>query len=734
MSFEQFGNMFSVLMNVAGLMMCLYWFVRKPNRAWVYAMIFLLAHFMSNYYWSIYVLVMGEDPTTSSLLAYFGWNVAFLVLPILQLRVMSPDERHFFSPFALLPIPLNIYQFFLYLPYGGLFSNIWQGFFATAIACISLNSILCYVKTRNQRMRPPYVALVSFVYVLTEYTMWTSSCFDWPSQWTDPYNYAAILNCLTYILFPLAIRSMLTVPGEEIDYKDTNRLQMLFRPIYLIAVSVGCIGGYFLAVWMRHTLNAGISGTGDTDPYRVIAVVLFVISVVIVSFSVTTVFIVSSLQKSAESEEYRRAMNVAERANNAKSEFLASMSHEIRTPISSVLGMNEMIMRESLRARDVLPDDREDIRSVFADICNYAGNIESAGNSLLALIGDILDFSKIEAGKLELVTGEYRLSSVLNDVSNMISFKAGGKGLDFRVEVEESIPERLSGDEYRVRQILTNLLNNAVKYTNRGSVLLQVSTGGIRETESGKTADLIIRVEDTGIGIKESDMDILFTRFGRVDPDRNNSVEGTGLGLTITKSLAEMMDGQVEVKSVYGKGSVFTVTIPQTVLSDEPIGDFRQKFEQSIDSKHAREESFRARGAKILVVDDTLMNLIVVKGLLKGTELGIDTCLSGEEAVAMAERHAYDVILMDQRMPEMDGVTAMRLIREGSRSKNPTTPVICLTADALTGARERYLADGFDDYLSKPIDAALLEKKLLAHLPAEKIIRPGQDVDHSGQA
>ena len=229
-------------------------------------------------------------------------------------------------------------------------------------------------------------------------------------------------------------------------------------------------------------------------------------------------------------------------------------------------------------------------------------------------------------------------------------------------------------------------------------------------------------------------MDILFTRFGRVDPDRNNSAEGTGLGLTITKSLAEMMDGQVEVKSVYGKGSVFTVTIPQTVLSDEPIGDFRQKFEQSIDSKHAREESFRARGAKILVVDDTLMNLIVVKGLLKGTELGIDTCLSGEEAVAMAERHAYDVILMDQRMPEMDGVTAMRLIREGSRSKNPTTPVICLTADALTGARERYLADGFDDYLSKPIDAALLEKKLLAHLPAEKIIRPGQDVDHPGQA
>lgn len=426
-------------------------------------------------------------------------------------------------------------------------------------------------------------------------------------------------------------------------------------------------------------------------------------------------------QQEVESDRLREKMRAAEMANAAKSEFLANMSHEIRTPINAILGMNEIVLRESLQARDLPRGEQGDTRAVFGEICRYAGDIDSAGNSLLAIINDILDFSKIEAGKIEIFSAPYKLSSVLNDVSNMILFRARSKNLAFEVEVDETIPDTLNGDEIHVRQIMTNILNNAVKYTEQGSVHLSVSTGSGERCE-GKKLDLIICVRDTGIGIREADIGRLFTKFERVDLERNSSVEGTGLGLAITKNLLDLMGGTIDVKSVYGVGSAFTVTIPQIVISTEPVGNFREKFEQSVLSAKAKKDSFRAPGARILIVDDTRMNLTVAAGLLKNTGIEIDTASGGAEAIELAQGVPYDLILMDQRMPIMDGTEAMHCIRAQENGANRLTPMICLTADAVSGARERYLAQGFTDYLTKPIDSAALEKMLIKYLPEDKVL------------
>ena len=426
-------------------------------------------------------------------------------------------------------------------------------------------------------------------------------------------------------------------------------------------------------------------------------------------------------QQAVESDRLREKMRAAEMANAAKSEFLANMSHEIRTPINAILGMNEIVLRESLQARDLPRGGQADTRAVFSDICRYAGNIDSAGNNLLGIINDVLDFSKIEAGKIEIFSAPYKLSSVLNDVSNMILFRARSKELSFQVAADETIPDMLNGDEIRIRQIITNLLTNAVKYTEQGSVRLHVSAGPGERCEGGKL-DLIICVRDTGIGIREEDIGRLFEKFERVDLEHNSSVEGTGLGLAITKKLLSLMGGSIEVSSKYGEGSAFTVKIPQTIVSLEPVGNFLEKFDQGEPAAKVKKDSFRAPGARILVVDDMRMNLIVAAGLLKNTGIRIDTAASGAEAIKLAQSNSYDLILMDQRMPIMDGTEAMRCIRALEDGSNRLTPMICLTADAVSGARERYLTQGFTDYLAKPIDSAALEKVLVKYLPAEKVI------------
>ncbi len=423
----------------------------------------------------------------------------------------------------------------------------------------------------------------------------------------------------------------------------------------------------------------------------------------------------------------------ADEANQAKSSFLADMSHEIRTPINAVLGMNEMVLRECHQVQAGACTGSAALLSSFENIAAYAGNIERAGKNLLSIINDILDFSRIEAGKTRIVEGNYRFSSMLNDVSNLVLFKAKEKGLHFHIQVEETLPDGLYGDEAHVRQILANILVNAVKYTDRGYVRMHICAAPGGRMEVGGTVYLIIAVTDTGIGIKPEDMEKLFAKFQRVDLEVNSTVEGTGLGLAITQSLLTMMHGTIQVESVYGEGSTFTVTLPQKITSLEPVGNIQKRLDPDVLSSGVYEVTFRAPDARILIVDDTPMNLTVATALLKDTGIRIDTAGDGEEALHLAQSNAYDLILMDQRMPKMDGVEALHRIKAQEGSANRNTPVLCLTADAVIGAKERYMAEGFTDYLAKPIDSHVLEQMMLRYLPKRKVVVVPKGTQNAGQ-
>lgn len=399
-------------------------------------------------------------------------------------------------------------------------------------------------------------------------------------------------------------------------------------------------------------------------------------------------------------------------ASEAKSSFLANMSHEIRTPINAVLGMDEMILREC--------KDKQ--------ILEYANDIDSAGHQLLSLVNDILDFSKIESGKMELHPVEYEMFSIMNDCYNMIYMRAKRKDLKFSIENDPQIPAFLYGDEVRIRQIIMNLLTNAVKYTKDGSVTLKFDF----ENTDEDNINLIISVKDTGIGISEDDQKYLFDSFKRIDEKTNRNIEGTGLGLSITKKFTDMMGGTIGVDSVLYEGSTFTVTIPQKIADKGTVGHFDERLNKrgetsssdsdSTDSSD-KKDKFTAPHARILVVDDVKMNLNVVRLLLKNTGIQIDLAASGDECLKYTLMKRYDVILMDHMMPIMDGIEALHRIREQADGLNTDTPVVALTANALVGAQEMYLSEGFVSYLSKPVKGADLEECLLKILPEDKIIR-----------
>ncbi len=390
--------------------------------------------------------------------------------------------------------------------------------------------------------------------------------------------------------------------------------------------------------------------------------------------------------------ELEAAKEEANIANRSKSDFLANMSHEIRTPINGILGMDTMILRDC--------DDPQ--------IVEYAENIRIAGGGLLSIINDILDLSKIESGKMEIVPVKYDLFSVLRDCYQMNRMRASENGLEFLIENDPSIPTEFFGDEVRIRQILNNLISNGIKYTREGYVKVNISYG-----EVGNISDtlneheyimLVIEVSDTGIGIREEDIDRLFESFTRLEEGRNRNIEGTGLGLRITNQLVSLMDGKIEVASEYGKGSTFTVRIPQKILGQKAMGRFAQRLDENAGVEKTNASIFTAPGKKVLVVDDVKMNILVFRGLLKGTEIDVDMAVTGMEALEKTKLQKYDIIFMDHLMPEMDGVEAFRRIKQDRANPNADTPVIVLTANAIVGVREMYIKEGFRDYLSKPIE------------------------------
>ena len=391
-------------------------------------------------------------------------------------------------------------------------------------------------------------------------------------------------------------------------------------------------------------------------------------------------------------------------ASEAKSEFLANMSHEIRTPINAVLGMDEMILRES---------KEKDIRA-------YAADIYAAGQSLLSLVNDILDVSKIESGKMEIIPVDYDFPSMVNDIVNMVNIRAAAKDLKFEVEVDENIPSKLNGDDVRIRQVLTNVLTNAVKYTNEGNVWLRINS-----KKKANEVRIYFEVEDTGIGIKEEDMDKLFKNFQRIEEKRNRNIEGTGLGMSISMHLLEMMGSRMNVKSEYGKGSVFSFSLVQKIVDETPVGNFHERIQQA-NREFTYVNAFTAPDAHILVVDDNTMNRKVFKSLLKPMNIQITEASGGKESVELASKKHFDLIFMDHMMPEMDGVEAFHKIREIKDGPCKDTPIFILTANAVVGAKENYLKEGFDGFLSKPVVSDKLEEAIKQHLPAE-MIRPMTD-------
>lgn len=409
---------------------------------------------------------------------------------------------------------------------------------------------------------------------------------------------------------------------------------------------------------------------------------------------------------SSTEESLKRAVMLANQSNEAKSNFLSNMSHEIRTPINAVMGFDEMIIRES---------NEPNIR-------DYAVDIKRAGSTLLGIISDILDASKIESGELTIAPTEYDLSSVIVDLVNMYQQAAIEKGLSFYLNIDERIPHRLFGDDIRIKQIVMNLLSNAVKYTDNGSVTLSMDYENI----GSNTISLNVTVYDTGQGMKEEDYDALFGQFERIDINKNRTTSGAGLGMSLCKQLLSMMDSELKVESKYGKGSAFSFSIVQQVLDGEPIGNVEETFAKVREAESMYHENFHAPGARILIVDDAPVNLTVVEGLLKETQVHLDTAESGPEAIELCKKNKYHVAFIDHMMPGMDGVETMKHIKYDEDSLNRKIPIIVLTANAVAGAKEAYLSSGFTDYLSKPVEPLKLERMIVRYIPHDLIIVPDE--------
>lgn len=397
-------------------------------------------------------------------------------------------------------------------------------------------------------------------------------------------------------------------------------------------------------------------------------------------------------------EEMEKLKEAAEKASRAKTTFLARMSHEIRTPINAIIGMNELIFRET---------GEDSIRQ-------YSADIKTSADSLLGIVNDILDNSKIESGKFTIANVNYRTAAMINDVYQMMLVKADEKKLELIFDVDENLPRMCVGDDLRIKQILINLINNAIKYTSEGYVKLK-----IRGTSKDDKVILKVSVNDTGIGIRDEDKDALFEEFGRIDEEKNRGIEGTGLGLPITYQLLSIMGSNLNVYSEYGKGSMFYFEIEQGVADPEPMGRFT---EINANIEHKTYKSFMAPDARILVVDDNAINRKVFVGLLKNTNMQMDEADSGKKCIELSKKRKYDIIFLDHLMPEIDGIETFKIMRADADNVNIDTPIIMLTANASNEAREQYLGEGFDDFISKPINFEELENIVLKYLDESMIV------------
>lgn len=516
-----------------------------------------------------------------------------------------------------------------------------------------------------------------------------------------------------YLFFALAAIALILILFTKLNFWHEGRLVYSYGIGTIALYCYAALGMIFILLYTiangkNVILQKRLSLYIFCALQGVTAIIQFLFpSVLLVSIggTLSIIFMYFSLENPdmALIEELNLQRQRADSANQAKAEFLAHMSHEIRTPINAILGMDEIILREC----------------TDSEIINYASQIQNAGTSLLAIVNDILDFSKIESGKIEIVPLEYGTDSLFHDLVVLTKLRAESKHLNLYTNISPEIPSMLFGDEIRIKQIITNFLSNAVKYTKKGSITMTATVEPVEEN----SVMLVIKVCDTGIGIRKEDIPKLFTSFERLDYKQNRHIEGTGLGMAISKQLATAMHGEITVESQFGKGSTFTVAIPQTVVDNTPIGNLEERFKKVQKTPKKYAPSFTAENASVLVVDDNMVNIAVVSGLLKKTKVSITSATSGEECLALVKQQHFDIIFMDHLMPDMDGVQTLEKMKVMPDNLCQTTPVIALTANAVSGAKKMYLSAGFTDYLSKPIDSVKLEGILREYLPGDLINR-----------
>lgn len=515
-------------------------------------------------------------------------------------------------------------------------------------------------------------------------------------------RYEKLYRILSFLIILDFIICTLLHMLKWVDYTDTIICMACVDTLAIIGIGISIatdikrsyIKEYF---WVAMGILASIAAA-------LIQMVMYFLKIgtfsgMILALGLIFLLIFATINTIHEILQLEREKQRALMSNEMKGKFLARMSHEIRTPINSVLGMNAMILRESSERK----------------IKEYAIDIQNAGQNLLAIINDILDFSKIDSGKMEIVPVIYDFSSMIHDVVNMISIKADAKALSFHVYVNENLPSRMKGDDIRIRQILINLLTNAVKYTMHGTVAFHVD-GEV----TANTAILKFRIEDTGIGIKPEDIEKLYQEFERIEEARNRNIEGTGLGMSIAVQLLELMGSKLNVKSTYGKGSCFSFELRQDIADARPVGNLEKRIHRQAE-EYKYNVTFIAPNAQILIVDDNAINRKVFIQLLKETLVKIDEAAGGTECLEKIREKKYDVIFLDHMMPKPDGIETLHLMKSETDHFCIETPVIALTANAISGAREMYLSEGFDSFISKPVDPEKLENLLMEKLPPDKI-------------